>query len=55
MLDLLAREEGEQAAARLAIEPPGDVRRTLERAFRGRSFVHTQGAWRAHLARMAGV
>lgn len=55
VLDLLAREEGEQAAASLAIQPPGDIRRTLERAFRGRSFVHTQGAWRAHLARLAGV
>ncbi len=55
VLDLLAREEGEPAAVRLAIEPPGDIRRTLERAFRGRSFVHTQGAWRAHLARLAGT
>lgn len=55
VLDLLAREEGEQAAAALAVQPPGDVRRTLERAFRGRSFEHTQGAWRAHLARLAGV
>ena len=55
VLDLLAREEGEAAAVTLAIEPPGDIRRTLERAFRGRSFVHTQGAWRAHLARLAGT
>jgi len=55
VLDLLAREEGEGAAVALAIEPPGDIRRTLERAFRGRSFVHTQGAWRAHLARLAGT
>jgi len=55
VLDLLAREEGEHAAVRLAVEPPGDVRRTLERAFRGRSLAHTQSAWRAHLARLASA
>ena len=55
VLDLLAREEGEDAVVRLATEPPGDTRRTLERAFRGRSFAHTQGAWRAHLARLASA
>lgn len=55
VLDLLAREEGERAVARFAVEPPGDARRALERAFRGRSLVHTQGAWRANLARLAGV
>jgi hypothetical protein len=54
VLDLLAREEGEQAVVRLALEPPDTPQRTLERAFRGRSLVHTSGAWRAHLARMAG-
>ena len=55
VFDLLAREEGDAAAARLAIEPPQDARRTLEHAFRGRAFVHTEGAWRAHLARLAGT
>lgn len=53
VFDLLAREEGESAAVRLAVEPPGDQRATIERAFRGRSLTHTQGAWRAHLARLA--
>lgn len=55
VFDLLAREEGEQAAVKLALEPPADVRRTLERAFRGRALVHTEGAWRSHLARLAGA
>lgn len=54
VLDLLAREEGERAVVRLATEPPDGVRRTLERAFRGRSLGHSEGAWRSHLARMAG-
>lgn len=53
VFDLLAREEGESAAVRLAVEPPGDQRAKIERAFRGRSLTHTQGAWRAHLARLA--
>lgn len=55
VFDLLAREEGEGAAVRMALEPPGDVRSMLERAFRGRSMEHTQGAWRSHLARLASV
>ncbi len=55
VFDLLAREEGEDAAVRLALAPPGAPRRTLEHAFRGRSLVHTSGAWRAHLARTAGA
>ena len=55
VFDLLAREEGEDAAVRLALAPPGDLRHTLEHAFRGRSLVHTSGAWRAHLARTAGA
>lgn len=53
VFDLLAREEGEEAAVRLALTPPGNPRRTLEHAFRGRSLVHTSGAWRAHLSRTA--
>jgi hypothetical protein len=55
VFELLAREEGEDAAVRLALSPPGDLRRTLEHAFRGRSLVHTSGAWRAHLSRTAGA
>jgi hypothetical protein len=54
VLDLLAREEGEAAVVRLALEAPDGVERTLQRAFRGRSLVHSGGAWRAHLARLAG-
>ena len=55
VFELLAREEGEAAAVRLALTPPGDVRRQLESAFRGRSLVHTSGAWHSHLARAAGA
>ncbi len=56
VIDLLAREEGEAAAARFAsrLHPQGP-RAALTRAFGGRSFVHTEGAWRSHLARIASV
>jgi hypothetical protein len=55
VLDLLAREEGEAACAALASElPPGGPRQALVSAFHGRSIVHTEGTWRAHLARIAG-
>jgi len=54
VLDLLVREEGEVAAAALAVAELRDPRRLLEHAFRGRSFMHSAGAWRSHLARMAG-
>jgi len=56
VIDLLVREEGERAAAQLAcrLHPQGP-RAALSRAFRGRSFVHTEGAWRSHLARLAGA
>jgi hypothetical protein len=56
VIDLLAREEGEQAAVALAVEagagatPP----EALERAFHGRSIRHTESTWRHHLSRMAG-
>jgi hypothetical protein len=55
LLDLLVREEGEAAAVRLATQASGDVRTALEHAFRGRAFVHSEGAWRSHLARMAAA
>lgn len=55
VLDLLAREEGERAVVKLALEPPSDPRRSLERAFGGRSLVHSEGAWRSHLSRLAGM
>ncbi len=56
VIDLLAREEGEQAAARFVcrLHPQG-ARAALSLAFHGRSFVHTEGAWRTHLARIASA
>jgi len=54
LYDLLVREEGAQAAVRLARAPLGDgPRRVLERAFHERSALHTEGTWRSHLARLA--
>lgn len=56
VLDLLAREEGASAVVRFVTEQPSDTpRRALERAFHGRSLRHTEGAWRSHLARLAGM
>lgn len=53
VLDLLAREEGEQACVALACGPhPDGPARTLERAFHGRPLRHTENAWRSHLARL---
>jgi hypothetical protein len=56
VVDLLAREEGEQAAARFAcrLHPQG-ARAALDKAFGGRDLVHTEGAWRLHLSRLAGA
>jgi hypothetical protein len=56
VVDLLAAEEGTAAAANLAcrLHPQG-ARAALAKAFRGRAFVHTEGAWRSHLSRMAGA
>jgi hypothetical protein len=56
VLDLLAREEGDRAAALFAtrLHPQG-ARAALSRAFHGRPFVHTEGAWRSHLARLASA
>src|SRR5439155_15161329 len=53
VIDLLAREEGERAAARFArrLHPDGP-RAALSQAFGGRPLVHTEGAWRSHLARI---
>ena len=55
VIDLLAREEGEVAAAQFAcrLHPQGP-RAALSRAFGGRAIVHTEGAWRTHLSRLAG-
>jgi len=56
VFDLLAREEGERAAAAFStrLHPQG-ARAALKQAFGGRPFAHTEGAWRSHLARLAGA
>jgi hypothetical protein len=55
VIDLVARERGMAAAAKLACSPlpHGGAREALLSAFDGRSIVHTEGTWRAHLARLA--
>jgi hypothetical protein len=54
VFDLLERERGSGAAISLAYtRPEGSPARALEQAFPGRSLTHTQGVWRAHLARLA--
>jgi hypothetical protein len=54
VFDLLVREEGERAAAALAGRlHPGGAREALVKAFRGRPLVHTEGAWRSYLSRIA--
>jgi hypothetical protein len=56
VVDLLAREEGEQAAARFASRlHPGGPSAAIADAFGGRAVVHTEGAWRSHLARLASA
>ena len=56
MIDLLAREQGEDAAARFACRlHPGGSRHALTKAFDNRPFQHTEGAWRSHVARMAST
>jgi hypothetical protein len=56
VIDLLVREEGEVAAARFAcrLHPQG-ARAAIAKAFGGREFVHTEGAWRSHLTRLAAA
>jgi hypothetical protein len=56
VIDLLAREEGELAAAQFAtrLHPQGP-RAAITKAFGGRPFVHTEGAWRSHLAALASA
>jgi hypothetical protein len=56
VIDLLAREEGPEAAMRIACySNPAGPDEALREAFSGRSLVHTEGAWRSHLARLASV
>jgi hypothetical protein len=56
VFDLLARQEGEQAAARLAsrLHPDG-AEAALVKAFHGRPLEAIEGAWRAHLSRLASA
>jgi hypothetical protein len=56
VIDLLVREEGERAAVQFVsrLHPQG-ARAALSKAFGGRALVHTEGAWRSHLARLAGA
>jgi hypothetical protein len=56
VIDLLAREEGERATAQFAcrLHPQGP-RAAISTAFPGRSFAHTEGAWRRHLERLASA
>jgi hypothetical protein len=55
VVDLVAREQGVARAVALACElPRGGPRQALVATFDGRALVHTEGTWRAHLARMAG-
>jgi hypothetical protein len=56
VIDLLAREQGDEAAARFACRlHPGGARAALTKAFDARPFSHTEGAWRSHLSRMAST
>jgi hypothetical protein len=55
VVDLVAREEGVASAVALACSlPRGGPREALIATFDGRAIVHTEGTWRAHLARLAG-
>ncbi len=55
VIDLVAREEGVKRAVDLVCAlPPGGSREALVAVFGGRAMMHSEGTWRAHLARMAG-
>jgi hypothetical protein len=55
VIDLVALEEGAARAAQLACSlPRGGPREALVSIFHGRAMIHTEGTWRAHLARLAG-
>ncbi len=56
VLDLLAREEGAGAAARLACRlHPGGAEAALVKAFGERDLRHTEERWRHHLDRLAAA
>jgi hypothetical protein len=56
VIDLLAREQGELAAAQFSarLHPQG-ARAALSKAFGARPLQDTEGVWRSHLSRMAGT
>jgi len=55
VIDLVAREQGvARAVALVSTLPRGGPREALVATFDGRALVHTEGTWRAHLARLAG-
>jgi hypothetical protein len=55
VIDLVAREQGvARAVSLVSALPRGGPREALAATFDGREIVHTEGTWRAHLARMAG-
>jgi hypothetical protein len=56
VVDLLAREQGETAAVRLAVElDAAGPKRALVTAFGGRPLAHSERTWRAHLASIASA
>ncbi len=56
VVDLLAREQGTQAAAEFVCRlHPGGPRAALTGAFDGRPFRRTEEAWRTHLRRLAAA
>lgn len=56
VIDLLAREQGEEVAARFACRlHPGGARAALTKVFDARPFAHTEGTWRSHLAQLAST
>jgi hypothetical protein len=56
VIDLLAREQGDSAAARFATRlHPGGPRAALTKAFDSRPFHDTEGLWRSHLSRLASA
>ncbi len=56
VIDLLAKQEGERAAAQFVtrLHPQG-ARAAIQKAFHDKPFVHIEGDWRSHLARLANV
>jgi hypothetical protein len=56
VIDLLARQEGERAAAQFVtrLDPQG-ARAALQKAFNNKPLVHIEGDWRSHLARLAST